>query len=221
MISPKFTREDLITVEYKSPIDVAKLFTDEMVRYTLNHVFSVYIDRSNEAAESRSEYLEPVVFIEKYNLINVDYSFFIDRLSELVTNDLQFKMDYRLNFKDTKYAEFLVESILENYLNIVKMNNKRMMCKGKSEIVYRVSFMKSIIIKYPDYNEKIEKFIQMNAISFRFGELQKLLDTEVFRYLKYVTGASKFTQIDGILGRKSCGEFWKKSGLRSVYFEAL
>ena len=126
MSLPKFTREDLIKVEYKSPIDVAKLFTDEMIRYTLNHVFSVFIDKSNEAVENRSEYLEPVVFIEKYNLMNVDYSFLIDRLSELVSDKLQFKMDYRLNFDDTKYSEFLVESILENYLEIVKINNRHL-----------------------------------------------------------------------------------------------
>ena len=218
MSLPKFTREDLIKVEYKSPIDVAKLFTDEMVRYTLNHVFSVYIDRSNEAAESRSEYLEPVVFIEKYNLINVDYSFFIDRLSELVTNDLQFKMDYRLNFKDTKYSEFLVESILENYLEIVKINNKRMMCKGKSEIVYRVNFMKSVIIKYPDFNDKSERYIQMNAISFKLGELKKLLDIDVFKHLKYVTEVSKFKQLDGILGRDGCEKFWKELGYNRDFY---
>ena len=46
---------------------------------------------------------------------------------------------------DTKYSEYLVESILENYLEIVKINNKRMSCKGKSEIVYRTSFIKPII----------------------------------------------------------------------------
>ena len=210
MSLPKFTREDLIKVEYKSPIDVAKLFTDEMIRYTLNHVFSVFIDKSNEAAKSRDEYLEPVVFIEKYNLMNVDYSFLIDRLSELVSDKLQFKMDYRLNFDDTKYSEFLVESILENYLEIVKINNKRMMCKGKSEIVYRTSFMKSVIIKYPDFNDKSERFIQMNAVCFKIGELKKLLDVDVFKHLKYVTEVSKFSQIDGVFGRDECERFWKK-----------
>ena len=56
-------------------------------------------------------------------------------------------MDYRLNFEDTKYSEFLVESILENYLCIVKINNKKMSCRGKTEIVYRTSFIKQIIIK--------------------------------------------------------------------------
>lgn len=61
MNSLKFTREDLIKVEYKSPIDITKLFTDEMARYTLNHVF---IDKTNEAVENKSEYLEPVVLLK-------------------------------------------------------------------------------------------------------------------------------------------------------------
>ena len=212
---------ELIKVNYKCPIDVTNLFTDEIVRYTLNHVFSVFIEKSNEAIKHKHEYLEPVVFIEKYNLINVDYSFFIDRLSELVSNELQFKMDFRLNFDDTKYSEYLVESILENYLEIVKINNKRMSCKGKSEIVYRTSFIKPIIIKYPDFNDNSERFIQMNAICFKIGELQKLLDADVFRSLKYVTEVSKFEQIDGVFGRKSCADFWRKIGKNGSYFEAM
>ena len=211
----------LIQIDYKCPIDVSKLFTDEMFRYTLSHVFSVFIDKTNEATTNKTEYIEPVVFIEKYSLINVDYSFFVDRLAELVSNGLQFKMDYRLNFDDTKYSEFLVESILENYLGIVKVNNKRMSCRGKTEIVYRTSFIKPIIIKYPDFNDKTERYIQMNAVCFKFGELQKLLEDDVFKHLKYVTSVSKFNQIDGVFGRKSCADFWHKIGLNGSYFETL
>lgn len=221
MISENFLNEQLIKVDYKCPIDISKLFTDEMVRYTLNHVFSVFVERSNEALKDKIEYLEPVVFIEKYNLINVDYSFFLDRLSELVSNKLQFTRDFRLNFDDTKYSEFLVESILENYLGIVKINNKRMFCKGKTEIVYRTSFMKSIIIKYIDIYDDSERFIQMNAICFKIGELKKLLEDDVFRCLKYVTSVSKFTQIDGVFGRKSCADFWRNIGKNSSYFETV
>lgn len=221
MISENFLNEELIKVDYKCPIDVSKLFTDEMVNYTLNHVFSVFIEKSNGAVKHKLGYIEPVVFIEKYNLINVDYSFLIDRLSELVSNKLQFKMDYRLNFEDTKYSEFLVESILENYLCIVKINNKKMSCRGKTEIVYRTSFIKQIIIKYKDFNDNTDRFTQMNAICFKIGELQKLLNKDVFRHLKYVTSVSKFTQIDGIFGRKSCADFWCKIGKNPSYFEAI
>lgn len=153
--------------------------------------------------------------------MNVDYNFLIDRLFELVTNDLQFKMDYKLNFKDTKYSEFLVESILENYLEIVKITNKRMMCKGKSEIVYRANFMKPIIIKYADFNDKSERYIQMNAISFKLFELKKLLDVDVFKHLKYVTEVSKFSQIDGVFGRDGCDRFWKKLGQNSEFYNDI
>jgi len=222
MNNVKFSESELEKVEYKCPLDISKLFADEMVRYTLNHVFSVFIDRANEAVNNRTEFIEPVVFIEKYNLINVDYSFFIDRLSELVFNKAQFKMDYRLNFEDTKYSEFLVESILENYLGIVKINNKRMSCRGKSEIVYRSSFIKPIIIKYKDFNDdSSERYIQMNAVCFKFGELHKLLNEDVFKHLKYVTSVSKFNQIDGVFGRKSCADFWYKIGSNASYFETL
>lgn len=221
MTNENSTNKQLIQIEYKCPIDISKLFTDDMVRYTLNHVFSVFIDRANDAVTNKTEYLEPIVFIEKYNLINVDYSFLIDRLSELVSNKLQFVMDYKLNFEDTKYSEFLVESVLENYHGIVKINNKRMSCRGKTEIVYRTSFIKPIIIKYKDFNDNSERFIQMNAVCFKIGELQKLLDNEVFRHLKYLTSVSRFNQIDGVFGRKSCAEFWRKIGLNGSYFEAL
>ncbi|NBK99821.1 MAG: hypothetical protein EOM50_17785 [Erysipelotrichia bacterium] len=218
MISENTQPKELIKVNYKCPIDVTNLFTDEMVRYTLNHVFSVFIEKSNEAAQNKTEYLEPVVYIEKYSLVNVDYSFLIDRLSELVSNELQFKMDFKLNFKDTKYSEYLVESILENYLEIVKINKKRMSCVGKTEIVYHPSFMKPIIIKYPDFNDNSERFIQMNAVCFKIGELQKLLDAGVFRDLKYVTEVSKFEQIDGVFGRDSCSRFWKTLNKTSVFY---
>ena len=205
-------------VQYNGPISVANLFSDSNVKYTLNHIFASFIDRTNEARRDGLEFEEPVVFYEKMSLFHVEYTFIIDCLAELVDDGISLMRDFAINYDDTKNAEFLVANVMEDMLALVKVNNKKMQVKGKTEIQYRASFMRPIILDYLHYVDQSKRVIQMNAVSFSVSSLQKNLNADIFRHLKYVCSFSSFRVRFGIIGRKACSTFWATEGRDPKYF---
>lgn len=205
-------------VQYNGPISIANLFSDSNVKYTLNHIFASFIDKTNEARRDGIEFEEPVVFYEKMNLFHVEYTFITDCLAELVDDGISLMRDFAINYDDTKNAEFLVASVMEDMLGLVKVNNKKMQAKGKSEITYRASFMKPLILDYLHYVDESERVIQMNAVSFTANSLQNNLNADIFRHLKYVCSESTFKVRQGVFGRKACADFWKNEGNNPKYF---
>ena len=212
-------RTDVIEkVHYDGPISIANLFSDSNVKYTLNHIFASFIDRTNEARRDGLEFEEPVVFYEKMSLFHVEYTFIIDCLAELVDDGISLMRDFAIDYDNTKNAEFLVANVMEDMLGLVKVNNKKMQVKGKSEITYRASFMVPLIINYLHYIDESERVIQMNAVSFTVGSLQKNLNADIFKYLKYVCSDSSFRVRQGVFGRKACSAFWATEGRDPKYF---
>ena len=212
-------RTDVIEkVHYDGPISIANLFSDSNVKYTLNHIFASFIDKTNEARRDGIEFEEPVVYNEKHSEINVDYGFLIDCLAELVDDKFALMRDFVINFKDTKNAEFLTIGILEDMLRIVELNSKTINCRGLSTVNYRPSFIRLMIIRYRHYVDDSERFIQMSAVSFKLGSVKNLLNSDIFKQLMYTFESSSFKKIPTIFGRKACAEFWKSIRNEPKYF---
>ncbi len=202
-MSEVLTPEEILTIEYKSPLDVAQLFTDDRLSYTINYIFAKFIDMTNEARELRTEYVEGVVF------------------GELFDNKKGFYRDFGLNFDDTKNAEFLVCSVLEEMLGIVKLNNTTMFCQGRKEITYRRSFMKSCVYNYKHYMDSSERFVQLNCVPFKLSAVHKLLNEEVLTALKAVVVFSDFKLHPNCFGQKACSEFWRNLSREAQYFSLV
>lgn len=217
-MNESFVDKNLIKIKYEDPLDVAKLFGRYRLAYTLNHIFATFLDETNSGRNSKINYLEPIVFNRTHNVFLVEYSFLIDTLSELVDDKTIFNLNFKLNFDDTKNSMFLIVSLLEEYLKIVKINSKKMKCANKNEIIYRPSFVTQTIIYYVDLNTESDSFIQMNAVVFSVFELQKLLDKKIFNALIESFKESVFSQHDKIFGRKACESFWKNHKKTAFFY---
>ena len=73
-------------------------------------------------------------------------------------------------------------------------------------------------INYLHYVDESERVIQMNAVSFTVSSLQKNLNADIFRHLKYVCSDSSFRVRQGVFGRKACSAFWATEGRNPKYF---
>ena len=169
-----------IKIEYEHPLDVVKLFAPERISYTFNHVLARFVDACSEARELGLEYEEPIFLKEFNSVYNIEYSFFIEVLGELVNNKKLFYHHFTLQFDDTKNPQFLIAGLLEDYLGLVKMNTKKFKCPGKGEYTLSPSFVTPLILKYSHYVDSSERFIQMNAVNFRIDGLKKIVDEHIY-----------------------------------------
>lgn len=211
------TTDEILKIEYDSPLSVARLFEDKMIRYTLSYVFSRFIEETNEARNSKFDYLEPVVLNSTHNVFLVEYNFLIRCLSDLSSNRNLLINDFSLDSENTKNSMMLIVGILEEYLNLLKMNSKKINSLRKSEVTYRPGFYKQVIIKYNSNEDDDVHYVQMNAVIFTQTALQKLLNEKLMQELMSVVHFSAFSQEPGVFGSKACAQFWitHKNALRT------
>ena len=215
-------RTDLIEkVHYDGPISIANLFSDSNVKYTLNHIFASFIDRTNEARRDGLEFEEPVVFYEKMSLFHVEYTFIIDCLAELVDDGISLMRDFAIDYDNTKNAEFLVVSLLENMLGLLKMNSKTISTSGRREVTYSPSFCVPIVFQYESFNDDDPRFIQMSAVIFRTSALINMLNSDIYDAIFSVCKRSSYVQVPGAFGRKACSDFWLKAKKEGVFFNRV
>lgn len=217
----KFVADNLREIDYSGPISVARLFEGDMLKYTISHVFSKFIDQVNEARKSKIDYLEPVVFNATHNVFLVEYSFLIDCFTDLVSHKEMFKNDYALNFDDTKNSEFLIVSLMEDYLKLLKMNSRKMNAFRKSEVNYTPSIFKQLIIRYESFEDDDVHHAQMNAVIFSANSVKKLISGELFLALSNCVNGSSYSQVLGVFGRKACNEFWANSNKKSQLYSQV
>ena len=215
-------RTDVIEkVHYDGPISIANLFSDSNVKYTLNHIFASFIDRVNEARRASLDCEEPVVFSQKHNAFLVEYTFITDCLAELVDDKIALMRDFAINYDDTRNAEFLVVSLLENMLGLVKMNSPIVVFNGRKEINYKPSFMKPVVFQYESFNDDDPRFIQMSAVIFRTSALINMLNSDIYDSIFLVCKRSSYVQVPGAFGRKACSDFWVKAKKEGVFFNRV
>lgn len=213
-------QEDLKKIEYVSPIDVAVLFSEKWIRYTLHHLFASHVDRFTNAQEDKDDYVDFVVQHEATAVINVEYSFIVNRLAELTDEPALFRDNFKteLGF-DRKNQEYLIISLLEEYLKIVKMNSKKIYCQGKKEVNYMRSYFRPIVLEHESFNDDTVRFIQMNAVSFSSFEIKKLLDNDLFSDLLGCFSQTKVKQVADVFGKFQCDKFWKELGKPTEFYE--
>lgn len=210
-MSTHFVKKELKKITYNSPIDVVDLFKKENISYTLNHVFGSFLDVYTESEELKNDYAPHAIYFETSKIVNMEYTFLTDRLAELTDEPLMLAIDFKMDFESTRWQEFLVVSVLEDALRLVKMNHRKMMTGGRPSITYSPSFARSLIVCHYSFNEEGERFIQMNAVSFTLSGLEAFLDNEIFEALKFNFSNMVAHQVGGIFGRKQCGAFWKEN----------
>lgn len=219
-MSTSFVDENIVKVSYDNPLDVAKLFGRYRLAYTLNHIFATFIDEVNDARKSKICYLEPVVYNKTHNVFLIEYSFLIDVLSQLVEDKKMFLFDYNSSNDDKKNPIFLITNLLEDYLGLVKINNKKMNCSGKKEIIYRPSYCIQTVISYFNTDEQSDGFVQMDSITFSAFEVYKILNKDIFDALMESFRESSFEQVRNIYGRKACEKFWIEQKLGSFAYKS-
>ena len=208
-------------VQYNGPISIANLFSDSNVKYTLNHIFASFIDRVNTARNASLDCEEPVVFSQKHNAFLVEYTFITDCLAELVDDGISLMRDFAINYDDTKNAEFLVVSLLENMLGLLKMNSKTISTSGRREVTYSPSFCVPIVFQYESFNDDDPRFIQMSAVIFRTSALINMLNSDIYDAIFSVCKRSSYVQVPGAFGRKACSDFWLKAKKEGVIFNRV
>lgn len=218
-MSTHFVKKELRKIEYNSPIDVAVLFNSENISYTLNHVFGSFLDRFTESEEQKMDYTAHMFFFEKSNTVNVEYTFLVDKLAELVDETLQFAIDFKLELKESlNKQEFLIVSLLEELLGLVRMNSRKIMTGGKPYVNYSPSYFRSVVLEYGSFNDEVRRYIQMNAVSFSGFALKKYLDENLYYLLMESFPDSKVKQVPGVFGSRQCGVFWKTENKLSKHF---
>ena len=219
-MSTSFVDENIVKVPYTDPFDVAKLFGRYNLSYTLNHIFATFLDDVNDARKSKICYLEPVVYNRAHNVFLIEYSFLIDVLSQLVEDKKMFLFDFNIGNDDKKNSMFLIINLLEEYLGLVKINNKKMNCSGKKEIIYRPSYCIQTVISYFNTDEQMDWFVQMDAVTFSVQVLKGLLNKEIFDALMESFRESSFVQMRNIYGWKACEKFWVEQKLGSFSYKS-
>ena len=217
----KMTTDVIEKVHYDGPASIAILFSKSNIKYTLNHIFAKFFDRVNEARRAQIDCEEPVVFSQKHNALLIEYTFITDCLAELVDDQNGLMCDFAINYDDTKNAEFLVVSLLENLLGLVKMNNKTISTVGRREVTYSPSFAVPIVFQYESFNDDDPRFIQMSAVIFRTSALINMLNSDIYDAIFSVCKRSSYVQVPGAFGRKACSDFWLKAKKEGVFFNRV
>lgn len=218
-MSTHFVKKELRKIEYNSPIDVAVLFNSENISYTLNHVFGSFLDRFTESEEQKMDYTAHMFFFERSNSINVEYTFLVDKLAELVDETLLFATDFKLELKgDKKNQEFLIIGLLEELVDLVKINSRKVSTGGRPFVNYTPSYFRPIVMEYDSFNDDVKRYIQMNSVSFSGFTLKKYLDENLYYLLMESFQDSKTRQVEGAFGSKQCAAFWKTYNKSARHF---
>ncbi len=215
-----YVEKNLKKIEYVSPIDVAVLFSKKWLRYTLNHIFGSHIDRFTNALVDKEDYVDFVMLHKATGVINVEYSFIVNRLAELTGEPALFRQDFKLTLEnERKNQELLIISIFEEHLKIVKMNSKKIKCIGKNEVNYLPSYFRPMVLRYESLNDDDKHFIQMNAVSFNSSSLKNLLDNELNSDLLNCFSQTKVEPVSGVFGKYQCDKFWNDLQKATIFYE--
>ena len=131
-----------------------------------------------------------------------------------------FLFDFNIGNDDKKNSMFLIINLLEEYLGLVKINNKKMNCSGKKEIIYRPSCFIQTVISYFNTDEQMDCFVQMDSITFSAFEVHKILNKDIFDALMESFRESSFEQVRNIYGWKACEKFWIEQKLASFAYKS-
>lgn len=181
--------------QYGNPLSIVNVF---MSAETTRKVIESIIEDVVELAEKNKDdpsFIPPIVYNDKGKSFNMDYNYMIHSVA-WYTGDESIEYDFGLTtggdeYK-TKYARFLVCSILEEWYELVWLN-------PKSVDLSRFKTMKKFDISkkffHPICVKNGENLRYFSAVPFNSIRLKKFISEEFFMMLKRVTDSAKYEQV--------------------------
>lgn len=196
------------------PLTIANVF---MSAETTRKIIESMVEDVVELVENNKDvpdYIPPIVYNEKGKAFNVHYGFLVHSINWFLGEEA-IEYDFGLTTGDdvykTKYARFLVCSILEDYYELVWLN-------PKSLDLTRFKTMKKFDIEkkffYPVCVKNGENIRYFVAVPFNCIRLQKFISDESFAMLKSVSDNAKFEQV--VFGEGQLYAYKREHGLRQI-----
>jgi len=195
-----------VKLPYNNPLDITLLFMEEQIDETFTYIISSFINEVEEREGQGEMFIYPAIGHELTRKINIEYAFFIKKLSELVNNPLALLDDYSSSPKnnDTKYNIFLIHSLLENTLGLVAMNRNKIYASHKGYVTFSPSFFVPMIVQRDNY------FAQLAAVTFARNAFNDYVSDELLNRFNELVFDGMCVQVDNVYGVKQCIDFWKE-----------
>jgi hypothetical protein len=185
-----------MTLNYGGPLLIGEAFQS---RVHLKEVMEALVGDLIEEMEKNKDvanYIPPIVYSKMGRAFNVHYNFFIKSLAYTFNDDSVYS-DFAIlperRPEDTKkLGMFLVASILEEYHEMVKLNNTNI-------DVSKYRNARSLEIPRKFYNTVVYKnkdnYVRFNAVPLLESKLQKLLDEDRFEDFKNMCDNPNIEQV--------------------------
>ncbi|MDD2358318.1 MAG: hypothetical protein PHX13_10450 [Thiovulaceae bacterium] len=179
--------------EYNTPMDIGSAFkTQSEVGEFIEYIIEKLVILSDGKED---DFIPPVVYSVQGRAFNIDYNFMINCISEWLGKPNiigDFELKKLGNPENIKSGMFLVSGILEEYYEMVRINNSRVnLAKYKSS--------KSIDMKRRFYNVVViqndENVRRFSAVPFNESAIKKTINTDLFLQLETVAKNDNFKQI--------------------------
>lgn len=157
------------------------------------------------------EFIPPIVYSDKGKSFNVDYNFMVYMLAwfagvEEIEHD--FMLHKNMEAVTTKYAGFLVVSLLEDYFELVWLNSKEV-------DISRYKSSKKISIErrffYPVCIQNGNRVRYLKAIPFNKIRIKRFISDESFSLLCGFTNNKRLEQI--VFGERQMYNYKKTNGI--------
>lgn len=195
---------------YYTPMDIGSAFRSkvdvgEFVEFIIKQVNKLYLEN-----DGVKDFIPPVVYSRQGRVFNVDYNFLVNCLSKWLDDPVirdDFFMAENTSIDSMKNGFFLVVGILENYYDVVRVQQKKVDCA-------KYKFNKPYEIKNKFYNlfvirnkENVKRF---SAVPFSGSVLKGMLDEINYALLVEMCDRNEFEQV--VFGLPQYGEYMRSNG---------
>lgn len=179
---------------YYGPLDIGSAFASksdvgDFVEYMVKHLNKMVLENKED------DLIPPVIYSDKGKVFNFDYNFLINCLDDYYDN-VGIKNDFYLTENPSQHVLknglFLIEGILDNYYNIVRIRQRTL-------DVSRIKSNRTIDIKERFYNivvigngNNIKRF---SAIPFSGSEIKKIISDNMYNLLVSISDRECFEQV--------------------------
>ena len=196
------------------PLSIANVLgTEEKLKSFFESMVERLVKLSIEKKDD-ADWISPIVYSKQGRAFNVDYNFLVHCLG-WHTDDETIESDFRIHNLMTsvveKYATFLVVGILEEYYEIVKINNRSIdpsRYKTARKINLPVKYSNKVCIR------NREKIVLFNAIPINEIKLKKMIGDELFSELFAISEKPYYEQV--AFGDGQYYEFLKARGVEEI-----
>jgi hypothetical protein len=200
--------------EYDFPLSVMNLLLSSVhLKNFIESMIDDVVKLNNENAH-KADYIPPIVYSAMGRAFNVDYNFLVKSLAYFGENEsieYDFVLKEGMSTDRYKLAHFLVVSVLEDYYELVRLNNNQLDVSK-----YRNARSVSIAKRFHNVvciqrGENIRRF---RAVPFSEMNLKKLIDISSFEALDKVANRNEFVQV--VFGEHKYKEYLQANRIEEI-----